>query len=440
MTRKCKRVNETDVKISRKSRSFEQFESKRELLKTLFIPGITESVFAFLMGPIDSTRYYCNANLRLFFQMREICKSCKLLSLRLHPWICPEISKTGWSINNTPEKLREKLNAWTKLLPKLQSIRTAHAVVHPTITTIYLLCRGKLLYKKIFEKWDCIRLQRLDLTGGGWVETDQLIFLENKFPNLTHLAIGVILHDHNTTMKDMNNLLELKVTTRGFLSCLHVSNMKSLRNLCIETSLPELEFASLPELEDVRVNADKLIFHNNVPLQKLRVHKMDHEENGMIDPYDKVCWENLQYLDFEHFDDWQRICPRLESLHTLICWQDKTVPNINFSKLQQLSHLEWDNLNFDLFKLFNTFDILTTLKLHWKFDYVFDFSSLSKFQNLRKVTISETVGKSVNIASLLALPKLEYLDTCFNNLSESDDKLLTTWKCNNPFKHPYNSE
>jgi hypothetical protein len=443
MTTNRKRLHDNNVEISRKTRLFGQC---RELLQILFIPGITESLYVFLMEPIDSTRHCCNTNLQLFFQMREICKTCKLLSLRLYPWICPEIGTKVRSLPNlelftittTPEKSKEKLDAWTQLLPKLQSIQTSYSVVHPTITTVYFHCHATLLCEKTFKKWDCIRLQHLDLTYGGWIEPDVLMFLENKFPNLTHLAISILSDDDDhVTMKDMNNVIELEVSTRGSLFSLHASNMKSLRKFCIRGRSPSVEFTCLPDLEDLRVYADELIFHDKVLLRKLWVRTVHHhEKNLIIDPHDKVCWENLQYLNFEHSDAWERICPRLESLHTLICWQYKIVPNINFSKLQQLSHLEWYHLNFNLFQLFDTFNILNTLELHWESDYVFDFANLSKFQNIRKVTISETVGKSVNIASLLALPKLEYLDTCFNNLNESDDKLLNTWEVDNPFKHP----
>jgi hypothetical protein len=402
------------------------------------IPGLLTLIYSFLIAKRDvfetkdNTFIYLDngepSSLQIsrdrdYFTLREICKTCQQLAHYCDGFLNPHI------------KSLENLEKWAHFMPKLQSIifpnptSVVSFISFSHLRTLQFYDNGNIDYDAniCFNKWNCPLLTHLEMFSTCLTEfsMEQIAL---HFPILQKLRVIISLHS-NFKIENFPNLqkLSLGIIVPDRNQHLHIHNLPILTKLNIGYGLfDSLKFSMTPNLQKISsihgFNIKCIAFDDDVPLLN-DVH-FGYDKQLQMNSLSYVNWKNVKHLHFCPSVVWDDILSRLVSLETLDVTQSIYEPNIQWSKLHNLTSVKWRWPSFDVLSLIAS-SHLKHFYLEWKDEHpIFDFSGLLKFPNLEKITLVSYDGKYVNFESILQLPKHVKINLNMRNLTESEELLI----------------
>jgi hypothetical protein len=375
---------------------------QNDLLSIWQIPGLLPLIYSFVFkNPDYFETGHKSVNVTDYFAFREICKTSKTLANQLISFISVRMESL------------EDLEKIGKMIPRLQLAIISNDVFLLCTRNPFLHVRGLCISSdnsidlNVWNNcWNCASLKHLELHAS--VTESMMHSISIAFPNLVYLYI---LMDSQAIFKICHfpklQTLQLTPGFRNDSMQLEIFDIPYLEKLELyEGEIDSLTIAHLPNLKHISslsciiksvVFQDDVSFltHVNFNYTPLSIHGDMH-----------VNWKNVKYLGIIYSYVWDNILPQLKLLETLIIQEEiiKEQPNVPWSNLKNLTHLEWRFPSFNLFENISCVNSLQFFTLRWRDDFVLDCAQLLKFPNILKIKLVSQYDKYVNFEALLHLP------------------------------------
>jgi hypothetical protein len=365
-------------------------------------------------------------NISIYFKLREVCKQCKRWADQCDSFLSPNIK--SW----------ENLEKWTLLVPKLQVMTIPNQTFEISLSHLRSLCiHDKQLISGVFapnvKLWNCPLLEHLEIFSTMVTECG-MKEISHKFPKLIYLHVTIELKIC-FKISDFPSLETLSLSVDDydeFNTSIQICNIPNLTTLDIcDGSIASLEMRMVPNVRKITTMngyyLQSVVFHDDVPLLEDANFGLEDANFGyaIIEPNQThVNWENMKHLTFVYSHDWKNIVSQLSLLETLGITQGTDEPNIVWTKLPNLTNVEWHWPTWNILSHMSCVN-LKHFHLQWDIDNpIFDFIDLLKFPNLLSVTLVTTNGKYNNLEAILKLPKNIEFIWMMDNLTELEKSIV----------------